>query len=137
MLKEENLSKILYKVLLKLLKLIPMLGALCYFFNTLFAYFDIDTWLLSCLGGMSFLPWVFIYVSAIVFKFCAYHKIFLWYIFIIETINLIDYHIGINISDFNLFVFHIIITGIMLFYLLYSYVKNNPSLIKRFYRRYR
>lgn len=137
MLKEENLNKILYKVLLKLLKLIPILGALCYFFNTLFAYFDIDTWLLSCLGGMSFLPWVFIYVSAIVFRFCTYHKIFLWYIFVIETFNLIDYHIGINISDFHLFVFHIIITGIMLFYLLYSYVKNNPTFIKRFYRKYR
>lgn len=136
MLKEENLSKILYKVLLKLLRVIPMLGALCYFFNTLFAYFEIDTWLLSCLGGMSFLPWLFIYVSSSVFKFCAYHKVFLWYIFIIEIINLIDYHIGINISDFHLLILHIVITGIMLFYLLYSHVKSNSLFIKRFYRKY-
>jgi hypothetical protein len=89
-LKDENLSKILYKVLLKLLKLIPILGAICYFFNTLFTYFEINTRVLGYLGGMSLLPWIFIYISEIVFKFCVHHKIFLWYIFIIETLNLID-----------------------------------------------
>lgn len=54
--KDENLSKILYKVLLKLLKLIPILGAVCYFFNTLFTYFEINTCVLGYLGGMSLLP---------------------------------------------------------------------------------
>nr|DAI58561.1 MAG TPA: hypothetical protein [Crassvirales sp.] len=137
MLKEENLNKILYKVLLKLLKLIPILGVICYFLNTLFAYFEINTWLLGYIGGMSLLPWIFMYIAEIVFKFCAHHKIFLWYIFIIETLNLVDYHIGIDISDFSLFIVHIIITGVTLFYSLYSYVKNNTSFIKRLYRKYR
>lgn len=56
MAKEENLkSKSLYKLLLIMLKYIPMLIALFYVINTATAYIGIDIPVLSNIAGMSLL----------------------------------------------------------------------------------
>ena len=48
---------------------------------------------------------------------------FLYYILIVDIINIIDYYIGIPISDFQLLMLHSIITGISLFIILFLYLK--------------
>ena len=93
---EEKLrSKYLYKTLLIILKIIPMITAFGYALNTLFAFIGIDTPLFSNICGMSVLPWSYILLSSYVFKFCAYHKMFLYYILTVDSLNIIDYYIGI------------------------------------------
>lgn len=77
---EENLNKSIYKLLILMLKYIPMLISLVYVLNTALSYFYIDIPVLSNLAGMSILPWIFMYLSATVFRFCLYHKMFLHYI---------------------------------------------------------
>lgn len=62
------ITKLLYKVELIILKFIPMLLALMYFFNTILPYFNIDTRVLNYLGGLSLIPMIFLYVSSYVFK---------------------------------------------------------------------
>ena len=42
------------------------------------------------IAGMSLLTWIFMYIATIVFKFCSYHRIFLYYILIVDTINIVD-----------------------------------------------
>lgn len=125
---ENSRSKTLYKIEIVLLKVIPMILAGIYLSNTIFSYiFDIDLVFLSYIGGVSFLPLLFLYLSSYAFKFCEYHRMFLHYITINESINAIDTHIGIPISDMQYFCLHMIIFGISLFITLYLYVKINKK----------
>lgn len=125
------MSKNLYKLLIVMLKYIPMIISLCYLANTITAYVGIDIPVLSNIAGMSLLTWIFMYIATIVFKFCSYHRIFLYYILIVDIINIIDYYIGIPISDFQLLMLHSIITGISLFIILFLYLKVNGTKVNK------
>lgn len=116
---EGRLNKILYKLELILLKAIPPIIALCYFLNSIASILGIDTSILSYIGGLSVLPLIFIYVSSWVFKFCLYHRMFIYYVIIIDCFNYYDYYIGIQISNRNLILVLSIITAITMFIILY------------------
>ena len=120
-----------YKLLIIVLKFIPMLTALCYMSSTIFNYFGYNIEPLSNIGGMSLLTWLFIYLASIVFNFCAYHRVFLWYIFIDDIFNIIDYYITIPISTDNILMLHNILIGITLFTVLILYVKDNKVIIRK------
>ena len=113
-----------YKLLLVLLKYIPILISLVYVLNTFATYVGIDIPAANNIAGMSLLTWIFMYIATIVFKFCSYHRMFLYYILIVDIINIIDYYVGIPISDYNLFILYSIITIISLFLILYFKIKN-------------
>lgn len=66
-------SKMLYKIELLLLKIIPILMALCSVSNSILSYIDIKVVILNYIGGVSILPIIFLYFSSYVFKFCEYH----------------------------------------------------------------
>lgn len=125
---EERLKdKTLYKLELYLLKIIPMLLALIAFLNTVLSYFDIDLVIWSYIGSVSLLPLIFLYMSSYVFRFCEYHRMFLHYVVITNALNVYDYYVGIPISDRELIVLHMIITGMSLFIILYLYVKSTKK----------
>ena len=119
-----NNHKTLYKIELWLLKVIPMLMALNTLSNSILSYFNIDLTIFSYIGGVSLLPLIFFYLSSYVFKFCEYHRMFLHYILIIDCINIYDYHIGFPLNDLEYLCLHIIIAGILLFLILYLYLKT-------------
>ena len=120
-----------YKLLIIVLKFIPILTALCYMSSTIFNYCGYNIEPLSNFGGMSLLTWLFIYLASIVFNFCAYHRMFLWYIFIDDLFNIIDYYITIPISTDSILMLHNILIGITLFTVLILYVKDNKSIIRK------
>ena len=120
-----------YKLLIIVLKFIPMLTALCYMSSTIFNYFGYNIEPLSNFGGMSLLTWLFIYLASIVFNFCSYHRVFLWYIFIDDIFNIIDYYITIPISTDSILMLHNILIGITLFTVLILYVKDNKVIIRK------
>ena len=120
-----------YKLLIIVLKFIPILTALCYMSSTIFNYFGYNIEPLSNIGGMSLLTWLFIYLASIVFNFCSYHRVFLWYIFIDDIFNIIDYYIIIPISTDNILMLHNILIGITLFTVLILYVKDNKVIIRK------
>lgn len=117
-----------YKLLIIVLKFIPMLTALCYMTSTIFNYFDYNIEPLSNLGGMSLLTWVFIYLASVVFKFCSYHRMFLWYVLVDDLVNIVDYYWNIPISTDNILMLHNIWIGITLFIVLILYVKDNKRI---------
>ena len=126
-----------YKLLIIVLKFIPILTALCYMSSTIFNYFGYNIEPLSNIGGMSLLTWLFIYLASIVFNFCSYHRVFLWYIFIDDIFNIIDYYITIPISTDNILMLHNIFIGITLFTVLILYVKDNKVIIRKNNKWYR
>lgn len=131
---EENSlrNKSLYKIELYLLKVIPMLLAAIYLINTVLSYYDIVLPALSYIGGLSFIPLLFMYISSYVFRFCSYHRMFLHYIVINDLINLIDYYYTLPISDWELLILHMSIAGISLFIILYLYVKSRSKNVKKY-----
>lgn len=124
MVKEASLrSKNLYKVFLVALKVLPMLISLCYLLNTITAYLGYNIEIFSFIEGVSLLPWIFLYISAVVFRFCMYHKMFLFYILSDDVINYLDYFFDFT-TAYEFFIIHMSIAGVFLFLILYLYKKR-------------
>lgn len=123
---EERLkSKYLYKIELYSIKTIPViLAALC-LLNMILSYFYIDVPLLSYIGGNSLFTLAFLYLSSVIFRFCTYHRMFIHYIALNWVLNIIDYYIGIPLSNKDLFLMYIVITGIFMFIILHLHLKKD------------
>lgn len=86
---EERLQLDLYKLELHWIKIIPMVLSALAFTDTILSYLDIETAIISYVNGL--LVWLFLYLSSFVFKFCRWHRMFLYYILIEGVINWYDY----------------------------------------------
>ena len=122
---EENLkvNRVWYALTKGVLKKLPMIMAGLYWLNTVLSYFDIDVYVFSIITGIGILPWLFIMLSSYMFRFCLYHRMFLWYIIVNDTISWIDYKWHIPISDWNYLILHNIAAGVFLFLVLYFRIK--------------
>ena len=129
MVKEEKYvrSKITHKVLILVVKYIPMLISIFYMLNTVLCWIEIDTPVISNIAGVSILTWLFLYLSSIVFQFCIYHRMFLYYILVTDIINIYDFYLGIPISTVQLLSVHSVIISVLLFLLLYIHIKNHDK----------
>ena len=127
---EERLrSKYLYKILLITLKYIPLIITGFYVLNTTLNILEIDAPVISNLAGVSLLTWIFLLLSNIVFKFCIYHRVFLYYILIVDLFNIIDYYVGIPLYQYEYIAIHSVLIGITLFLSIYFHVKSNKRAI--------
>ena len=66
------------------------------FLDTILAYIGIDAPVLSYLNAL--LVWLFLYLSSFVFKFCRWHRMFLYYLLVEGIINWYDYEFTIPLS---------------------------------------
>ena len=67
------MNKLLYKVTVIVLKILPMLLAFITLLNSILSYFNIDLVILSYIGGVSLITILFIYIVSYAFKFCKYN----------------------------------------------------------------
>ena len=116
--------KVLYKAVLVSLKIIPMLLALLDIANTIVGLLGLEYHWISYFGGVSLLTIAFLYLASYVFQFCAYHRMFLHYVLLTNTISVIDFEFGIPISNYALMCTHIVLLGLFLFLVLYFYRKE-------------
>lgn len=130
MAKEERLSKASVKVLVSILRIIPMILASCEALNSVLYFLGFEVHELSFIGGTSFIPLLFIYLSSWVFGFCTYHRMFLYYIFVVHVINVIDYTVGIPVSNMAMLSIHAFVTLIFLFLVLYF--RNKERLCRKY-----
>lgn len=110
-----------YKVTLLLFKIIPMLITLCCVLNTALMILGIDAPILSFLGGTSFIVVLLLYLISYTFRFCAYHRMFLHYIVLNNTLCILDLYDAIKVSDSTYISLHIVLLGITLFFILFFY----------------
>ena len=80
-------NKSLYKIFLIILKYIPIMIGMCYILNTILYVLGTDLLFLSILSGTSILTLMFLIIASFVFRFCLYHRIFLYYATTIDLIN--------------------------------------------------
>lgn len=120
-------NKLLYKVEILVLKILPMLLSLLYLIGTILNCFNIDVSLISYLSGVSLIPLLFMYLSSYVFRFCEYHRMFLHYIAFNMIINCIDWYICIPLNNKEFLTLFLIISCIFLFVILYLYLKSRSN----------
>lgn len=116
------MNKLLYKIELYLVKVIPIIYVLLSLLNTILSYFDINVVLLSYIGSISLITLLLLYITSYVFKFCEYHRMFIHYTTITWILNIVDLYIGIPVSDFCYLGIQLIIAGISLFIILFLYL---------------
>lgn len=126
-----KINRLYYKLFIIILKYIPVIIALCYVLNTVTAIFGIYIEPLSNIAGMSLLTWIFLYIATYVFRFCMYHRMFLWYILVDDLLNIADYYYELPIETCNLLMIYNSIIGIFLFIILYLYVKSHQRPISK------
>lgn len=122
---EANLKTNLYKLELIILKTLPFLLGLLGFISTIFDYIEINSVIVNYI--MIFSLYGFIIASSYVFKFCLYHRLPIYYLILINILSIIDIYIGIPLSTFYLFQFYLLLSGIFLILIIYTYVKSNKK----------
>lgn len=137
MAKEERFvrSKTLHKTLILVIKYIPMVISMFYILNTILCWLGIDAPVLSNIAGVSLLTWSFLFLSDVVFQFCIYHRMFLYYILVDDLLNIYDFYFGIPLSTVEVLEIHSVLIGLLLFSILFVYLKvyvkdNKGDIIK-------
>lgn len=113
-----------HKLMIKVLKILPMLIALLYFINTILGYYGINMDIISLLSGVSILPLLFLYIASYALGFCNYHRMFLHYVAVSDFMLWIITFSEISISIYNTFFLLMVIAGISLFIILYQWLKS-------------
>ena len=124
---KNSIDKYLYKVVLYLIKTIPTITSIIFLLNTILSYFNIELEVFSHICGVSLFTILFFYLTSIAFRFCVYHRMFIHYITLNWILNLYDYYIGIPTNNLKLLYIYLIITGIFLFIILYTYKYDRCS----------
>lgn len=124
---KSNASK--HKLFLVFLKIVPFLLGIEYFLATLLQLFDMDVYLLSYFFYVGIVPWLFILVTSFVFKFCEYHRIFLYYILLNEILNIVNYNTDLFGSDDTFIRIHFVVffSATIITLILYLYAKQNSN----------
>ena len=113
----------MYKLELVCVKYTPIIISFFTIISILLSFIGIDTSLYGNLLVASLLSTIPMYISSYVYRFCAYHRMFIHYLVIIHLIDICDRLFIIPVSDYNLLVLYLSITGICLFIILYLYLK--------------
>lgn len=97
--KEDTLkSKNMYKITLILLKTLPVIMVCAYFLMLIcFKYLPSYVVIPHLLGTVA-APLAFIYITSYVFRFCAYHRIFIHYYAFINVLN-VSHHYFANVFN--------------------------------------
>ena len=96
---KDNLNKTLYETEIAFLKLLLPIMGISYMLNCLGYYWSSWIQIATHFLGLVVAPMVFMLISSYVFKFCSYHRLFIYYIIIDELLRLIDWYFGIPISN--------------------------------------
>lgn len=116
-----------HKSYLLALKYIPHFTCLFYIVYTLLQFANIDLILFGYLFHISIIPWLFMLLSSLVFRFCYIHRLPLYYILINEVSSIYDYYIGIPVSEKGLLGIHLTFIGIIMFCYTKYYLKYGRS----------
>ena len=85
-------SKGLYKLAIILLKVLPMIMTLAYLLMLGCFYYAPKYVIIPHLLGTVFAPLAFIYITSYVFRFCAFHRLFIHYYAFVDILNVSDHY---------------------------------------------
>ena len=121
------LNKNLYKLFLSIIKVIPNFLAIGKVVGLILMYLELPTFALTCLSGTSIIFLILLYVISFVFQFCGTHRLSLHYVTSVTILAMIDYYIGIPISNEYLYRLYAIITGVFMISWIIIWYKNRNN----------
>ena len=92
-------SKELYKYTLYALRVLPMVMAFAYILMLGCFHYAPKYVIIPHLLGTVFAPLLFIYIISYVFRFCAFHRIFIHYYAFISVLNVSDHYLEPYFND--------------------------------------
>ena len=102
-----------------------MIIALGLLISSILSYFDVYVNVfMGYTCGVSLLTVGHMYNSSIVHKFCAYHRMFIYYIVVNNAVNILDYYFQFTTTAREMLTIHCIVAGVFLFLILYFYTKR-------------
>jgi hypothetical protein len=122
-------NKNLYKIFLSIVKYTPMTIAITHVTALVIHYLGLTSAVLACLGGVSILFIILLYIMSYVFKFCYLYRVPLWYVTATLIINILRSVGIITLELIPLYRLYAIIFGIFLvIFVIYMYKnRNNPK----------
>jgi hypothetical protein len=127
---ENTINKNLYKIFLIIIKHVPNILALMKVISLILSFYKITSFVLTCTFGTSIIFIILLYLISIIFRFCGTHRLSLHYVTLITGLSIIDYYIGLPLSNMGLYYLYSIITGIFITLWIYIWHKNrnNPKI---------
>lgn len=119
---EHNINQSLYKIELYWIKIIPMLLAVFSFTDTILSYIGINTEIIAYINAI--VVWLFLFLSSIIFKFCKWHRLFLYYILTENLINAYDCTYVIPLDLKNMIVVQLMIVLIFITLGIYFHIHD-------------
>lgn len=119
-----NVSKKLYKLLIIILKYTPIALSINDILHSILSYYNINCYILSCIGGVSLVFLGILYIISYVFRFCYLYRIPLYFITLTNLISLYDLYVGINLNDLQIFRVYLVLFGISVILFIYLKVKG-------------
>lgn len=123
---ERSFSK---KLILSIIKYAPWLIGIAYLLQNILSWFGINSIILSTLFGISIIPIILLCLFSNFLGFCIWNRIPLYYALTCNILNIIDFYIGIPISNIYVYIIYVILLGI--FITIGAYVKNRNNVRKR------
>lgn len=123
-------SKNLYKLLLVVLKGLPMVMALGFVISNTIPRINPVLNMIVHICGLLIPQFAFMYLSSYIFRFCSYHRIFLHYILAIQAITVTDWYIGIPISNNEIRYLQYAVSVVFAIIAIYLYIKHRIDMKK-------
>lgn len=128
-------NKALYKIFITSIKYLPNILAVFQIIGLILSYLGTTSFFLTCLGGTSIVLLALLYLLSYLFRFCGLYRLSLNYITTITGLSILDWYVGLPLSDINLYYLYAIISGLFIItWIIYWYThRNNPKVdhIKR------
>lgn len=125
----QNINKYFYKLLLSIIKYIPVFLSIVFIINFICNYLNIILPIIPYFVGVSFLCIILLYLLSFVFRFCYLYRIPLHYITLSTVIGILKQLGIITLSAIGMFRLYFILTGIALIVYVWLMYKNrnNPK----------
>ena len=121
-----QLLKAVSQILPFLLSVIGIIHTSLYFF------FGLDSRMFSVIESMGLIPLIYLWIARWCFRFCFHQKIFLYYLTLINCINIIDEYYILPISTYNYYIIGYITFGCtIILYAILKYRENRNKTKKK------
>ena len=108
-----------------IIRVLPILYVLAVLLNVNLNYFDVYQTLIrvvDSLFGIGFIGLVALWILSKTYKFCVYHRMFIYFLFINKLVVIYDINFGIKLDDLQLYYLYITMIGITCFAALILYL---------------
>lgn len=126
-----SVNKRLYKLLIIILRYTPVVLSINDILHSILSYYNINCYILSCLGGVSLAFLGILYIISYVFRFCYLYRIPLYFVTLTNLIALYDLYVGINIGDLQMLRVYLVLFGISMISFIYLKVKRNVEVYNK------